>query len=62
VCGDDAIERTALVPAEGRRAGHLDQIRNPGAVVVLDDAIELDEGPAEMLREHAAQRRFAGPA
>ena len=48
--------------AEGCGAGHLDQIGNAGAVVLLDRAVELDERPAEMLREHAPERRFAGAA
>ena len=60
--GDDAIERAALMAAEGRGAGHLDQIGNAGAVILLDGAVEFDERPAEMLRQHAAERRFAGAA
>ena len=48
--------------AERRGAGHLDQIGNAGAVILLDDAVELDERPAEMLRQHAAERRLAGAA
>ena len=36
--GDDALERAPLVAAERRRAGHLDQIGNAGAVILLDDA------------------------
>ena len=48
--------------AEGRRAGHLDQIGNAGAVILLDQPVELDERPAEMLRQHAPERRLAGAA
>ena len=62
VLGDHALQRAALVPAEGRRAGHLDQIGNAGAVILLDAPIELDEGPTEMLRQHPAERRLAGAA
>ena len=60
--GDDTIERAALLAAERSGAGHLDQVGNAGAVILLDDAIELDEGPAEMLREHPPERRLAGAA
>ena len=60
--GDDAIERAALMAAEGRRAGHLDEIGNAGAVILLDQPVELDERPAQMLRQHAAERRLAGAA
>ena len=48
--------------AERGGAGHLDQIGNAGAVIFLDDAVELDERPAEMLRQHAPERRLAGAA
>ena len=62
VRGDDAIERAALVAAERGGAGHLDQIGNAGAVILLDQPVELDERPAEMLRQHPAERRLAGAA
>ena len=62
VCGDDAFERATLMAAEGGGAGHLDQIRNPRAVILFDDAIELDERPAEMFGKLLAERRFAGAA
>ena len=60
--GDDALERAPLMAAERGGAGHLDQVGNAGAVILLDDAVELDERPAEMLRQHAAERRLAGAA
>ena len=60
--GDHAFEASALVAAEGVLARHLDQQRNGGAIVLLDHAIKLDEGALEMLGEHAAERRLAGPA
>ena len=33
---DDALERIALMAAERRGAGHLDQVGNAGAVILLD--------------------------
>ena len=60
--GDDALERAPLMAAERGGAGHLDQVGNAGAVIFLDDAVELDERPAEMLRQHASERRLAGAA
>ena len=48
--------------AECCRASHLDQVGNAGAVILLDHAVEFDERPAEMLRQHAPERRFAGAA
>ena len=48
--------------AEGGRAGHLDEIGNAGAVILLDQPVELDERPAQMLRQHAPERRLAGAA
>ena len=37
VRGDDALERAALVAAERGGAGHLDQVGNAGAVILLDE-------------------------
>jgi hypothetical protein len=59
---DDTLEAGALVAAEGREPGDLDQIRDARAVILLDQAVELDERTAEMLGEAAAERRLAGAA
>src|SRR4029453_13509231 len=58
---DDALEARALVAAEGREPRHLDQIGNARAVVLLDQAVELEERAGERLREHLAERGLAGP-
>ena len=55
-------QRAPLMAAERGGAGHLHQIRNAGAVTFFDEPIEFDEWPAEMLRQHPPQRRFAGAA
>src|SRR5262249_56431879 len=60
--GDDALEASALVATEGGKPRHLDQIRNARAVVLLDQAIELDEGTAERVGEALPERRLAGAA
>ena len=59
---DDAFEAGALVAAEGREPGHLDQIGNARAVVLLDQAVELDEGAGELIGKTPSQRRLAGAA
>ena len=60
VSGNNAIERIALVAPEGRHAGHLDQIGDTGAIILGDAAVEFDERPIEVLRQHSAERRLAG--
>ena len=62
VLGNDTIQRIALLAAERRRAGHLDQIGDARAIIFLDPAVEFDERPIEMLRQHSAERRLAGAA
>jgi hypothetical protein len=59
---DDTLEAGALVAAEGREPGDLDQIRDARAVILLDQAIELDERTAEMLGKARPERRLAGAA
>ena len=58
----NALEAGALIAPEGRKSCHLDQIGETGAIFELDDAIKLNEGAIERLRQSAAQRRFAGAA
>src|SRR5438270_6051913 len=60
--GNDALERATLVAAEGCRTGHLHEVGDTGAVVLLDAAVEFDERPAEMLREHSPERGFSRAA
>ena len=60
--GNDALERATLVAAEGCRARHLHEVGNAGAVIRLDAAVDLDERPAEVLREHAPERGFSRAA
>ena len=60
--GDHAFEAGALVTAERGEPGQLDQVVHRGAVVLLDHAVELDEGHAELFGQHPAERRLAGAA
>ena len=62
VLGDHAFEAGALVAAEGGEPRDLDQVGDARAVVLLDQAVELDEGHAEALGQHASERRLAGAA
>ena len=57
----DALEAGALVAAEGREPRDLDQVGNARAVVLLDQAVELDEGTAEMLRQPAPSVDLPAP-
>ena len=56
------FERRALVPAKHLLAEQLEQLAERDAALLLDLAVELDEGHAKARRERAAERRFAGPA
>ena len=60
VLGEEPLQRAALVTAERRGARHFDEVGDAGAVILRDAAVELDERPAEMLRQHAPERGLAG--
>ena len=60
--GDDTFQAGVFVTAEGRKPADLDQIGDARAIILLDQAVELDERTAEMLGKTPAERRFSRSA
>jgi hypothetical protein len=57
---DDALEASTLVATEGGKSCHLDKVGDLRPIFALDQAVELNKGPAKRLCESSAQRRLAG--
>src|SRR5215475_4144548 len=61
--GRAAISRNiACSAAQAALAVEADDLADRKSMRMLDLAVELDEGPAEPLGRHAAERRLAGAA
>src|SRR6516165_5357809 len=56
---NDPLESCSFLPAKRRETRDLNEIGEAGAIVLLDDAVELDERYGERPGEAAPERRFA---
>ena len=56
------LERAPFIAAIGRLAVEIENLAQRRAGDALDLAVEFDEWHAELLRQHRAERRFAGAA